>query len=270
MNKKITALPFMSADIYDKSPRIYAGGSALAFAVHASEFTGVDVILAGAVGKDEQGDKVLSNVSYRRIDIEGIKVEKKLPTATRHISLNSDGSIKECIVNDEIYKKYKLSKSDKNALMISDVVFTVYGCPAFDEIAAARNDFGFKLAVDLGEQTDMAVLEDLAKDIDFMLLNLKGSADEASNGIYKALKGLSARAGNIINIINDTGSITFVKGEETALPATVPDDRVDYTGFFDSYHAAFICSFTVDNDITKAMQQASDLAAITVEHLGEF
>ena len=42
------------------------------------------------------------------------------------------------------------------------------------------------------------------------------------------------------------------------------------TGSGDSYHAGFVCSYMLENDIEKAMETGSKIAAETLKHYGGF
>ena len=45
---------------------------------------------------------------------------------------------------------------------------------------------------------------------------------------------------------------------------------MDTTGCGDSYHAGFVCSHLIDNDIEKAMKAGSEIAAETLLKYGGF
>ena len=45
---------------------------------------------------------------------------------------------------------------------------------------------------------------------------------------------------------------------------------IDTTGCGDSYHAGFVCSYMLENDIEKAMETGSKIAAETLKHYGGF
>lgn len=266
MNIKITALPQLCADVYDGTRMIYPGGEALNFAVHCSEFTGVDVTLLGVVGNDEYGKKIMDSVSYRRIDSSGIKIDKKKPTAYNVTYLTPEGDryYKEDSWHGEILEGIKLSKSDKNALLISDVVFLTRSCSCFDEVLELKKEYGFKLAVDFDVDRNFEAMEALCPYIDFVMI----SGEEELLPVFKSF---SEKYEGLFNMtLAEKGSVTYLHGEEYRVAAVPPDEIVDSTGCGDSYHAAFVCSYMKDRDIIKAMQQASELAAVTLEHMGGF
>lgn len=54
------------------------------------------------------------------------------------------------------------------------------------------------------------------------------------------------------------------------LKAVKVDTIIDTTGCGDSYHAGFVCSYILENDIEKAMRVGSEIAAETLMHYGGF
>lgn len=266
MNVKITALPVLCADVFDGSKRVYPGGEALNFAVHASEFSGVDIALIGAVGNDEYGKRILDSISYKRMDITGIRIDKKLSTAynVTYVSPEGDRYYKEDSWHGGVMDTFKLSKADVKSISLSDVVFINYGVSCFDEVIELKKKYDFKLAVDFDVLRDFDRIKELSPYVDFVLIS-------GEKELLPAFKELSEKYDSIFNMtLAENGSMTYYKGEEFFAAATEPDALIDSTGCGDTYHAAFICSYLVDRNIKKAMNLASDLAAITMEHFGGF
>ena len=54
------------------------------------------------------------------------------------------------------------------------------------------------------------------------------------------------------------------------MQAVKVDAVIDTTGCGDSYHAGFVCSYMLENDIEKAMRVGSEIAAETLKHYGGF
>lgn len=265
MNVKITALPQLYALVYGDNGRIFPGGTALNFAVHASEFTGVDVSLIGAVGNDEFGQKISGAVGYRRICTDGIRTDKKKATPVCRIT---DAAAKDgtgrILENTGLLDSFKLSKADMKELLISDLVFVDYGCACMEEIFKLKEEYGFKLAVDFGSVSDLAEVEKVCGSIDFVLMS-------GSDAVADGIKAVSAKNPSVFNVmLGEKGSLTAVSGNVYPEPAAEPDEFIDDIGFEDCYHAAFICSYMVDHSIEKAMRVASEMAAIACEHRGGF
>lgn len=54
------------------------------------------------------------------------------------------------------------------------------------------------------------------------------------------------------------------------MQAVEVDTIIDTTGCGDSYHAGFVCSYMLENDIEKAMNVGSEIAAENLKHYGGF
>lgn len=266
MNVKIAALPCLCVDVFEGTKKVYPGGEALNFAVHAAEFTGVDVSLIGAVGQDEYGQKILDTIGYRRIDTSCVHIDKKRPTAYNMTYLTPEGDryYKEDSWHGGAYDAFKLSKADIKELSLSDVVFVNYSAPCFKQVTELKEELGFKLAVDFDVCRDFDAIEALCPIVDFVMIS-------GSEELLPKFKEFSEKYEGFFNMtLAEKGSVTFAGGEEYRAAAVPPDEIIDSTGCGDSYHAAFVCSYMVDKDIQKAMQVASELAALTLEHYGGF
>lgn len=266
MNIKVTALPCLCADVYEKTKKIYPGGEALNFAVHASEFTGIDVTLLGIVGNDEYGKKILDSVNYRRMDVSNIRVDKKKSTAYNMTYLTPEGDryYKDDSWHGDILEGLKLNRAEKRELMISDAVFINYYSSCFDEVYALKKDYGFKLAVDFDIERDFDKIDELADNIDFVLIS-------GTEELLPKFKELSLKHDGLFNMtLAEKGSVTYKNGNEYRVEAIAPDEYVDSTGCGDSYHAAFVCGILKGDDILKTMKHASELASLTLEHMGGF
>ena len=70
--------------------------------------------------------------------------------------------------------------------------------------------------------------------------------------------------------ITELGNVTYLKRQEFSVQAVKVDTVIDTTGCGDSYHAGFVCSYMLENDIEKAMRVGSEIAAETLKHYGGF
>ena len=66
------------------------------------------------------------------------------------------------------------------------------------------------------------------------------------------------------------GSVTYFNGQEFKVQAVKVESIIDTTGCGDSYHAGFVCSYMLENNIEKAMNVGSEIAAETLKHYGGF
>lgn len=68
----------------------------------------------------------------------------------------------------------------------------------------------------------------------------------------------------------DKGSVTYQNGKQYYVPADDVKIIVDTTGCGDSYHAGFVCSHMINEDIYEAMRVGTEFATETLSHYGGF
>ena len=92
-----------------------------------------------------------------------------------------------------------------------------------------------------------------------------------SEELLPKFRELSCKYDCLFNIsLAERGSVTYFKGQEFRVQAVKVDTVIDTTGCGDSYHAGFVCSYMLENDIEKAMNVGSEIAAETLKHYGGF
>ena len=105
---------------------------------------------------------------------------------------------------------------------------------------------------------------DIEKNIDFFMIS-------GSEELLPKFRELSCKYDCLFNIsLAERGSVTYFKGQEFRVQAVKVDTVIDTTGCGDSYHAGFVCSYMLENDIEKAMRVGSEIAAETLKHYGGF
>lgn len=267
MNKiKLTALPCICADVFDGTDIIRPGGEALNFAAHASRFQGIDVTLLGIVGKDKYAQAIMDSISSLDIDTEHIRIDESRQTAhnTTYLTAQGDRYYKENSWNGKILDDIVLNDTEIGILTESDVVFVHFWASCFSQVVELKKKSNFLLAVDFDIYRDFAAMEKLAAYIDFFMIS--GSEELLPN-----FRDLSLRYGGLFNMsLAERGSVTYCSGQEYKAQAVKVDEIVDTTGCGDSYHAGFVCSYLLEEDIIKAMKIGSEIAAETLKHYGGF
>ena len=89
--------------------------------------------------------------------------------------------------------------------------------------------------------------------------------------ILPVFKEYSRKYECIFNVtLGEAGSVTYSRGNEFRVSAIPVKEVVDTTGCGDSYHAGFVCSYVKYQDIHKAMEEGSRVAAANLAHFGGF
>ena len=263
---KLVALPCICADVFYGTDIIRPGGEALNFAAHASRFDNIDVTLLGIVGKDKYAQAIMASVSELKIDTRYIRYDESLPTANNMTYLTDKGDryYKEDSWNGTILENIVLNETEINLISRADVVFIHFWAPCFSQVIELKKKFGFKLAVDFDVYRDFSDMERLAPYIDFFMIS-------GSEELLPKFREISERFDCLFNVtLAERGSVTCCKGKSYRVGAEKISSVVDTTGCGDSYHAAFVCSYILDNDIISAMTAGAKNAAETLQHYGGF
>ena len=263
---KLTALPCICADVFDGTDIIRPGGEALNFAAHASRFDEMDVTLLGIVGKDKYAEAIMDSISRLDIDKSHIRTDERYQTANNMTYLTADGDryYKDDSWNGKILDDIILNDDEIRILSESDVVFVHFWASCFSQVVELKKTSGFKLAVDFDVYRDFADMERLAPYMDFFMIS-------GSEELLPKFRELSCKYDCLFNIsLAERGSVTYFKGQEFRVQAVKVDTVINTTGCGDSYHAGFVCSYMLENDIEKAMRVGSEIAAETLKHYGGF
>jgi len=262
----IVALPCLCVDVFDGTDELRAGGEALNFAVHASRFEGINVSLLGAVGQDSYAEFIMNSISDKKINVSHVRVEKDKVTANNRTYLTEDGDryYKEDSWTGDIVDKMILNQGELELVKASDVVFVHFWAGCFGQIMDLKKHNDFKLAVDFLEYRDFEDMEKYAPYIDYFMI----SGEECLIPIFEEW---SRRYSGLFNMsLADKGSVTYNNGKCYRVPAKDVKVIVDTTGCGDSYHAGFVCSHMMNDDIYEAMKVGTEFATQTLSHYGGF
>ena len=267
MNKiKLTALPCICADVFYGTEIIRPGGEALNFAAHASHFKDIDVTLLGVVGKDKYAEAIMDSISKLDIDKTHIRIDERYQTANNMTYLTEAGDryYKDDSWNGKILDNIVLNDNEIKILSRSDVVFVHFWASCFSQVVELKETLGFKLAVDFDVYRDFADMERFAPHVDFFMIS-------GSEELLPKFKELSNKYRCLFNVsLAERGSVTYFNGLEFKVQAVKVERIIDTTGCGDSYHAGFVCSYMLENNIEKAMNVGSEIAAETLKHYGGF
>ena len=144
------------------------------------------------------------------------------------------------------------------------MVFVHFWASCLSQVIELKKTHGFKLAVDFDVYRDFADMERFAPYVDFFMIS-------GSEELLPMFKGLSNKYNCLFNVsLAENGSVTYFNGQEYRVQAVKVESIIDTTGCGDSYHAGFVCSYMLENDIKKAMNVGSEIAAETLKHYGGF
>ena len=236
------------------------------FAVHASHFKDIGVTLLGVVGKDKYAEAIMDSIAKFDIDKNHIRIDERYHTANNMTYLTESGDryYKDDSWDGKILDNIVLNDNEIKILSGSDVVFVHFWASCFPQVVELKKTLGFKLAVDFDVYRDFAVMERYAPYVDFFMIS-------GSEELLPKFKELSNKYLCLFNVsLAERGSVTYFNGQEFRVQAVKVENIIDTTGCGDSYHAGFVCSYMLENDIEKAMNVGSEIAAETLKHYGGF
>ncbi len=263
---RLTALPCICADVFYGTDTIRPGGEALNFAAHASRFRDIDVTLLGVVGKDKYAEVIMGSISKLDIDKNHIRIDERYPTANNitYLTESGDRYYKDDSWNGKILDNLVLNDEEIKILSGSDAVFVHFWASCFSQVINLKKTLGFKLAVDFDVYRDFSDMERYAPYVDFFMIS-------GSEELLPRFRELSDKYPCLFNMsLAEHGSVTYFNGQEFRVQAVKVENIIDTTGCGDSYHAGFVCSYMLGNDIEKAMNVGSEIAAETLKHYGGF
>ena len=263
---RLTALPCICADVFYGTDTIRPGGEALNFAAHASRFRDIDVTLLGIVGKDKYAEVIMGSISKLDIDKSHIRIDERYPTANNitYLTESGDRYYKDDSWNGKILDNLVLNDEEIKILSGSDAVFVHFWASCFSQVINLKKTLGFKLAVDFDVYRDFSDMERYAPYVDFFMIS-------GSEELLPRFRELSDKYPCLFNMsLAEHGSVTYFNGQEFRVQAVKVENIIDTTGCGDSYHAGFVCSYMLGNDIEKAMNVGSEIAAETLMHYGGF
>ncbi len=263
---RLTALPCICADVFYGTDTIRPGGEALNFAAHASRFRDIDVTLLGIVGKDKYAEVIMGSISKLDIDKNHIRIDERYPTANNitYLTESGDRYYKDDSWNGKILDNLVLNDEEIKILSGSDAVFVHFWASCFSQVINLKKTLGFKLAVDFDVYRDFSDMERYAPYVDFFMIS-------GSEELLPRFRELSDKYPCLFNMsLAEHGSVTYLNGQEFRVQAVKVENIIDTTGCGDSYHAGFVCSYMLGNDIEKAMNVGSEIAAETLKHYGGF
>ncbi|RLI42494.1 hypothetical protein DRO69_10320 [Candidatus Bathyarchaeota archaeon] len=244
---------------------IQPGGAAL-YAAMAARTLLKNVTLVSAVGKDYKFTDVLKIFSSKHVRIVGI------PSTRFHIKYNERWEPQYLKASYGAASRITAASIPTKMLSKSSIVHLSPMAPKkiAKIIQKIRMDSPeTKIAVNtwinyIGVRRNRVILQDLAKNVDFFMLNdTEAKALTQTDSISIALRLLEAKM--LIVTLGELGAI--IKGEEIGtqmIPALkIPLKKVvDTTGAGDTWCGAFLATYKLTEDIMKSVTIASIISSI--------
>ncbi len=252
------------------SPAGAAGGVAVTLAK-----LGAEVHSAGALGKDNLGDVLLSELERFGVDCTHLIRREGVQTSTTVLPIRPTGERPALHV---IGANGSFGLDDVPWEVIEAADFLHLGGPEFigpeaaTEILRFCGEHGTRTSVDILADGWPELLDMIApalEHVDYLLpnddqaMNLTGTGD-----VVEAARSLIGRGANLVAVTcGEEGSVVVYDGE-VARVAAFEVEVVDTTGCGDAYTAGFLRGLSLDRTPVEAARLGSACASLVAQGLG--
>jgi ribokinase len=270
---KVEKLPKLGETILGETLYENPGGKGANQAVAAAKLGG-RVSMIGKLGNDNYGEQLLLNLKNNNIKTDGI-IRCKDITGTAVIEVDSAGNNSIVVIPGS---NLKLSKEDIDSMdkLIdeSDIVILQ------QEIPMETVEYSLKQASEKGKVTILnpapavKIKEEILNYTDYLILNetelelISGRESIPETEYIQAIKELKNKgAKNIILTLGEKGGM-YTEGEEIKDYKALVVKAVDTTAAGDSFIGAFALKIAEDETVSKALDFAVGVSALTVTRSG--
>ncbi len=282
---KIVVLGSANMDIVYRVPHIPAVGETIlstGFARNpggkganqavAAALLGADVTMIGRVGRDGDGQALLSSLKTAGVQLDGVEEDDVSPTGTAFICVSDKGEN-----NIVVYPGANAGVDDDQMKRHEDLLRGAQICVMQLETPHATVWKTLEICKSLGVYTILnpspvaVVPDDALKLVDCLVPNEKEAAELMGNGAvtaenlqaYMREKGL----GTMIVTLGEEGAL-YVKADSCTHFPCKKLDAVDTTGAGDSFLGALCARLSQGKTMEDAIVFAQAAAAVTVMHMG--
>ena len=236
----------------------------------AAHFLGADVTFIGAVGKDDNGEKV--EKFFKSINLNYHLVKSDLSTGVALIIIEETTAENRilCIPG----ANYDIKKNDideiENHMQKGDILLVQLECDIETVAYAIRRAKEKELVVILNPAPYHEIPEDCYQDIDYFVPNeheLDSFVPTESNEENKAKKIIEKGVKNVIVTLGEKGSLFVNKDNVIQIPPQKVN-AVDTTAAGDSFCGAFATALSQGKQVIDALHFASLCSSITVTRKG--
>lgn len=236
----------------------------------AAHFLGADVTFIGAVGKDDNGEKV--EKFFKSINLNYHLVKSDLSTGVALIIIEETTAENRilCIPG----ANYDIKKNDideiENHMQKGDILLVQLECDIKTVAYAIRRAKEKELVVILNPAPYHEIPEDCYQDIDYFIPNeheLDSFVPTESNEENRAKKIIEKGVKNVIVTLGEKGSLFVNKNNVIQIPPRKVN-AVDTTAAGDSFCGAFATGLSQGKQVIDALHFASLCSSITVTRKG--
>lgn len=271
----IDTMPKPGETLFGKKLSLIPGGKG-ANQAYACGKLGADVSMIGAVGKDENGSKLLSNLKSVGVDTSGVQVLEHTVSGTAVITVNSEGENSIIVIpaaNYELNEEH--IKKHRNLIEECDIVVLQLEIPMETVIYVAELAKSLHKLVILDPAPAPKILPGrLIQNVDIMkpneteLQTLTGMPTATTEQIVEAAGSLLKKGiDKVVVTVGSKGTVLVTKDKHEVFPPRKVE-AVDTTAAGDSFTAALAMKLVDGHPIEEAIRFGNIVSSIVVTRKG--
>lgn len=258
---KIACIGDNCIDSYDETGKYYPGGNAVNVAVYLHRM-GVESSYVGAVGNDENGERLRRALLEKGVDVSRLRVIDG-PTAVSHVRM-LDGDRVFGAYEEGVMADFRPTQEDVEFLCIHDLAAATLWGHAESVLAELRRR-GIPTAFDASESPLCETARIALPHTSLFFFSDSNSEDDALRDKLRALRSMGPEL--VIATRGGRGSLAF-DGTEFYTADVVPCPVVDTLGAGDSYIAGFLAAWLSRQPVPICMTAGAKNAAVTIGYTG--
>ncbi len=263
----VERIPLPGETLLATSVAKYPGGKGLNQAVAAAR-AGTPTSFVGAVGRDENGDVLLTTMVDAGMNSDCVRrVPEESGQAFIVVGDNAENTI--IVASGANGTVTALTPQERELVASSAVLLMQLELPLDVVIESARHAREAGTVVILNAAPAMVLPDELMDQLDFLIVNeheacLLGDSQD----LELASERLASRVPHVVVTLGAEGSALYESGQLASRVPARKVDAVDTTGAGDTYCGAFAAAIAEKRSITVASEFATAAAALSVQSLG--
>lgn len=260
-------IPTPGETLLAKSSAKYPGGKGLNQAV-ASARAGTPTSFIGALGRDEDGDRLCATMSSAGMNSDGVRrVPEDSGQAFIVVADNAENTI--IVASGANSTVTTLTEAERDVVASSAVLLMQLELPLEVAVEAARVAKAAGTVVILNAAPAHSLPNELIENLDYLMVNeheacLVGESDD----LIEASDRLANRVAHLVVTLGAEGSVLYENGQLVSRVPARKVDAVDTTGAGDTYCGAFAAAIAEGQSGAVAAEFATAAAALSVQVLG--
>lgn len=258
--RKVAAVGFCCADIYENLGKWYPTGNGIDWGIHLRRL-GVPVSVVSVVGKDSYGEGMKKVLSGEGLDISHLRTEEGSTCLTRMALKNGTDRVHLASV-DGVMETYALTEEDIHFAAEHELIHTDLFGNALAHLPYWKAA-GVKILMDFSVFTkDPAYeCEKIFPYVDYVFFSADGIPEEE---LEEWIRNIHRQGPKLVTAtMGEKGSLCF-DGEKMYRHGIVKADTVNTVGAGDSYIAGFTYGILQGWKIPECMTKGAELASAVI------